>query len=253
MLANLGSHLRSNVVAYLALVVALGGGTAYAADTIGSDDVIDESLLSEDVKNGTLTKAKVASSTLNGTTVLDGSLSFHDLAPGTIVNSRLADGAVNSAKVANESLAAADVDEDTLLNANIVARPRQIGAAVASTGFTNTEVNIPRTAGTWAQGPTEVQQLVVQADISGPNTFCQDPGPPITIRNGLLRLKINGQEVGRLLLGGIAASPQSFSLTASIPSTGAAESNTFTATISDDCPTADWSVANLKVDVLGAR
>jgi hypothetical protein len=41
-----------NVIATLALFLVLSGGIVYAADTIGSSDVIDESLLSQDIKNG---------------------------------------------------------------------------------------------------------------------------------------------------------------------------------------------------------
>jgi len=46
-------HIRANVVGYLALFVALGG-VGYAAATIGSADVIDDSLHNRDVRDGTL-------------------------------------------------------------------------------------------------------------------------------------------------------------------------------------------------------
>jgi hypothetical protein len=53
----------------LALFCVLAGGTAYAANTIGSADVIDESLLSQDIKNNTLTGNDVLESSLRqGTT-----------------------------------------------------------------------------------------------------------------------------------------------------------------------------------------
>ena len=68
------SHLRGNLVAYLALFLAMSG-TAYAAATIGSRQVIDESLLSRDLKNN---------------------------------------AAVNSSDVVNNGLTGADVNEDTL-------------------------------------------------------------------------------------------------------------------------------------------
>ena len=66
----LRSHLTyANVAATLCLVLVLGGGAAYAANTIGSADVIDESLLSQDIKNNTLTGDDVLESSLRqGTT-----------------------------------------------------------------------------------------------------------------------------------------------------------------------------------------
>ena len=57
----------ANVTATLALVIAVAGGTAYAADTIGSSDVIDNSLLSADLKNNQAVKsADVANENLTG-------------------------------------------------------------------------------------------------------------------------------------------------------------------------------------------
>lgn len=42
----------ANVASTIALVAALGTGGAYAANTIGSDDIIDESIQAQDIKNG---------------------------------------------------------------------------------------------------------------------------------------------------------------------------------------------------------
>ena len=61
----------SNVVSTLALVVALGGGTAYAAARIGSADIIDNSVQSRDLRDGNV----------RGRDVLDGSIALSDLAP----------------------------------------------------------------------------------------------------------------------------------------------------------------------------
>ncbi len=68
-------HLRQQRMGALALFLVLTGGVAYAADTIGSSDVIDNSLLSADLKNNL---------------------------------------AVRSADVTNESLTGSDIDESTL-------------------------------------------------------------------------------------------------------------------------------------------
>ena len=83
----------SNVASTLALVVALGGGTAYAAATIGSASIIDDSIRSRDLRNGdvqgrdlaaaSVTSPKLAASSVSGDKVLDGSLTLTDLAPST--------------------------------------------------------------------------------------------------------------------------------------------------------------------------
>jgi hypothetical protein len=65
---------HSTVVSYLALFVALGGTSAYAANTIGSDDVIDESLQSQDIKNGEVQNADIKNSAITSTKIYNGSV-----------------------------------------------------------------------------------------------------------------------------------------------------------------------------------
>lgn len=70
----LGRHLASNAVAYLALLVATSG-TAYAAATIGSADVVNESLQSVDLKNGAAVRGEdVVNETVAGRDIKESSL-----------------------------------------------------------------------------------------------------------------------------------------------------------------------------------
>ena len=55
----------------LALFLVIAGGTAYAADTIGSSDVIDNSLASVDLKNNQVRSADVQSEGLTGADIAD--------------------------------------------------------------------------------------------------------------------------------------------------------------------------------------
>jgi hypothetical protein len=57
MLRRFGTHVRQNVIAYLALFVALGG-TSYAAATIGSAQVVDNSLQSQDLKDNAAVRSR---------------------------------------------------------------------------------------------------------------------------------------------------------------------------------------------------
>jgi hypothetical protein len=76
----------ANVVATLALIVAVGGTSAYAANTIRSSDIVDGEILSADVKDQSLTTFDV--STFLGADVVDGTLTSADVAPGTFVQGR---------------------------------------------------------------------------------------------------------------------------------------------------------------------
>jgi hypothetical protein len=137
-------HMRRNVVAYLALFVALGGTSAYAANEWTGANIVDESLTgadmlngsvasrdvtngsltgadvldnaigSADVTNGSLTGADVFDQTIGGIDVANSSLTGSDIANASLGGDDLVNGAVTSPKVANDSLSGADIDESTL-------------------------------------------------------------------------------------------------------------------------------------------
>jgi hypothetical protein len=58
------THLRSNVVAYLALFCALGGSAAYAAEKITSKQIAPGAVKSKQVKDGSITSTDLASNVL---------------------------------------------------------------------------------------------------------------------------------------------------------------------------------------------
>ena len=89
----------ANVVATLALVIAVAGGTAYAANTVLSTDIVNDQVYSADVRNDTLA---------------GGGLTAADLRNGSVGNTEIADGGVRSADVQNESLTGADIKEQAL-------------------------------------------------------------------------------------------------------------------------------------------
>ena len=105
MLTKYRRHLTfPKVTATLALFFALGTGGAYAADTIGSSDIINESILSQDIKNAEVKGADVAENAITSTKINNGS----------IINSELGANAVTSAKVLDNNLTGADVLESSL-------------------------------------------------------------------------------------------------------------------------------------------
>jgi hypothetical protein len=101
--SRLVEHVRSNIVAYLALFVALGG-TAYAAEKIGSKDIKvgavkskqigDDRIRSKDIKDGKGVKSR---------DVKNGDLSEVDIAARSLTGK----------SIKNESLTADQIDEST--------------------------------------------------------------------------------------------------------------------------------------------
>lgn len=71
MVAKFLAHVRAQWMGALALFLVIAGGTAYAANTIGSSDIIDESIQSVDIKNAQVRTADVANQNLTGLDVKD--------------------------------------------------------------------------------------------------------------------------------------------------------------------------------------
>lgn len=65
MLKAFRSHVRSNVVGYLALVVAMSGTGAWAADKITSKDIARNAVRAKHIKAASVTEPKIAPGSVN--------------------------------------------------------------------------------------------------------------------------------------------------------------------------------------------
>lgn len=88
----------------------MSGGVVYAANTIGSSDIIDESILSQDIKNGQVKTAHIGNNQVRTVDVVDdtfsgGGLGSSDIAANTLTGADVAD---------TGSLGTAEIDESTL-------------------------------------------------------------------------------------------------------------------------------------------
>ena len=139
----------STALSYLALFLALAG-TAWAAATIGSGDVINNSLKSVDLKNNAGVKtADVRNRTLGGADVANGSLSGADF------------GA--------DSVGGADVSESTLSVGRI---QHALGGAVGQQVNNSLQLKlIPNSS--FTQGATETDQIFGAAQITFPAACAQ--------------------------------------------------------------------------------
>ena len=104
MLRRLSRHIRQNAVAWLALFVALGGTSAYAANTIRSSDIIDNEITTTDVRDDTLGF---------------GGLFHQDLAAGSVGSSEVQDSSLSGTEILNSSLTGSDVASNSLTGSDI--------------------------------------------------------------------------------------------------------------------------------------
>jgi len=91
---------HATAVAYVALFVALGGGVAWGAATIGSDDIRDDAIRTRHIKAGEVHGDDVANGSLTGADVMPNGLTSFNVDYTTLYN--------------DNSLTGADINESTL-------------------------------------------------------------------------------------------------------------------------------------------
>ena len=74
MIRTVLAHLRAQWMGALALFLVLVGGTAYAADTIGSSDIINGEVKSVDIGNNQVRSVDVTNDGLTGADIVESSL-----------------------------------------------------------------------------------------------------------------------------------------------------------------------------------
>src|SRR4051812_33154304 len=92
----------ANIASTVALVLAVGTGSAYAtAAAIGSAGIVDDSIMSVDVHGH---------AAAGGEPAVDGAITTDDIKNGTLRTADLGPDAVTSAKVAPNTLGGSDID-----------------------------------------------------------------------------------------------------------------------------------------------
>ena len=130
MIARLRSRLSyANVTATLALFVALGGTTAYAANTVFSTDIVDNQVFPADIRNDNLSGGgigpedlapnSVTSSEVRDDTLGFGGLTSADLRSGSVTSSELAPFTINEGDIAPHVIDNRHINPGTLNDEDI--------------------------------------------------------------------------------------------------------------------------------------
>ena len=119
MLAKLRPRSAYDVMAALALFIALATGTAYAANTIGSSDIIDGQVKTADLGANAVNSSKIANGQVTAADIAQAAVTIDELAQAAVGNPELRNDAVTTQKVLNGTLLGADVADNTLKGADI--------------------------------------------------------------------------------------------------------------------------------------
>ena len=113
------THLRdrltyANVVATLALFLALGGGAVWAAGEVTSQDLAKRAVKTKNIADNAVKSPQIKNNDVNSGDIRDQNITGTDIAENTIETSDLRDGAVKGGKVANSTLTGGHVQDGTL-------------------------------------------------------------------------------------------------------------------------------------------
>ena len=216
------SHLRSNLVAYLALFVALGG-SSYAAVRLTPGSVDSRALA-----KAAVTHKKLAANSVSSANVLSGSLSRADFKAGTLMKGEKGDpGPAGRAG-----------------GAYVGARARSTGSVVAPHGATT---SVPIASNGWTQAADELDLIAGTMTVKTPPTCTGSFGNSLVVT-------VDGKAT---TFGVPPQTPPSSSITVpvlvgTLTEPGASTQHQMTAALGNSCTKAgeDFTVDDLKLDVL---
>lgn len=235
---RLRPHLSfANVVSAIALFASLGG-IAYAANTVGSSDVIDDSLLSADLKDNAAVRSR------------------------DVVNDTTPPGGLQAVDLAPDSVGASELQNGPLPFTNVVARA-QGSSSVSLAGTTGCDAcppaPYPLSTNTWTQAANETDFFVGRVTFDAPSGCTSDDG-------ALVLISVDGSPVGRSdvrrpVAGSNTADLAFFNAENFVGAggqglkfePGSPDARTLTADLRGGCATGDITVTSLKVSVIGFR
>jgi hypothetical protein len=98
------AFLRQNAIGLIALFVALGGTSAYVANTVFSSDIVDGEVKTADLGTNAVTSSKIT----------DGQVLWQDIATDAITSSRIKDASVLTQDLVPDAVTGSKIDESTL-------------------------------------------------------------------------------------------------------------------------------------------
>ena len=217
MAGRFSEHIRSNVVGYIAVFIALSG-TAYAVDgplpgqnQVGSADIINDDVRSADINNAD----GVRSIDVRDDTEVAGGLAASDLRPDSVGDSEVAGDAIGSAEVAPDSLGAQDLAPDSVGGSEVAIDAigaaevapdslgqQDLGVASVTSSEVGTDAIGSAEIATGAVGSPEIVDEGVQHDdlglnsITGSNVFPSSLTGADILSNSLSSSDIGTDAVG---------------------------------------------------------
>ena len=178
-------HLRSNIVGYVALFLALAGG-AYA---LPGRNTVD----SGDIRNGQVKTADIRNSNVRGADIGVGAVGSSDVADNALTGTDIAPDALTGADVAADALTGGDIDESTLLGLDATTLSGREVCDFTGQIVINNSSNAQDDAVACTLGPFPIT-IVCEADIGGTSAYGEVDVDP-TLADTAVATSDSGAEV----------------------------------------------------------
>ena len=187
------SHIRANVIGYVALFIALSG-TAWAGAKINAGDISKNAVRSKQIKNAQVKTKDIRDGHVRAADVLDGSLTGAEIALGAIGTEQLASRAVTTDRIAAGAISSSRIAPNAVLGSHVI--DNAVGSSeIADAAVGNSEI------ATDAVGTSEVVSRAIGADELAPymraeNSVSVPPG------GGVAEIAVGCPSGSRLVTGG---------------------------------------------------
>ena len=153
---RLGGYLARQPLGLVALVLVVGGGSAYAADQLARNSVRSKHIKNGavkgvDLRNRAVTAKKLATGAVTVTKLGDGAVTVTKIGDGQVTGAKLGDGQVTGSKLADDSVSGAKIADGQVTGADIAdlsigasdLDPGTIGDVISASGtLPNTATNV---------------------------------------------------------------------------------------------------------------
>jgi hypothetical protein len=109
----------ANVCSFLALTIALGTGSAYAANTVFSTDIVDGEVKTFDIGDGEVKYTDIGGNQVTTTKIKAGNVGMTDLADNSVDSAKLQTDSVNASEIADNSIDAGEIIDNSLFAADL--------------------------------------------------------------------------------------------------------------------------------------
>ena len=200
--SRFSSHLRSNVVGYVALFVAFNGSayavTAIDDDSVRSRHIVDGEVKAADIGTGQVGTAdlandKIQSADVRDDTLAGGGLGGSDIGPDAVGPSEIAPDAVGSSKVASDSLGADDLAATSVGTSEVA--PDSLGASDLADSSVGTSEVAP--------------EALTNADLAGSSVGASEVAPDSLGVSDLGVSSVGSSELGPDAVGASEVAPDS--------------------------------------------